>query len=801
MTTGPEEEMQAAGYTPLTPYPGKPGIPWRVQCGTCGGEHALTMYALRAGRPCPNTRPRPRRPERPVPSFITEAVQREQAASKQPPPPDLSPTGIALNVLHDRLLRALEPYPGTAGARWWVECKICAVPLHVTLRALTGGALDDCPHSGYLRETLKAQARKKRTSRAGLPDWVETLREAQPHPEPEDAPPTPETPATAAEQTLARYGFVPWEDYPGNLRAQWRVWCERCLAETTVTLRGILAGQSPCHLFDTPASEEAEKAARSAGFVPEAPYPGLVSAAWTVRCVQCGQLHNYSLTGLREGARCQHRTPGSDYARTLVEEAGFTPEEPYPGGASMRWKLRCTQCGQAHTSASLGAVRGGTRCTHRSPTSADYAAAQVQEAGFTPEGPYPGKASAPWKLRCAQCGQRGTHSLSVVRHGFRCAHISPASADYAVAEVEEAGFTPEEPYPGKASAPWRLRCTRCGRRYAGSLSKARGGFRCAHCAPARAEEAVAEIEEAGFTPVEPYPGKASALWRLRCTRCGRVRTTFTLSAVRDGAECAHRAPITLDFVAAQVEEAGFAPLEPYPGKANTLWKLRCAQCGQQHSRTLSAVRRGFRCVHRNPATAEYVKAALKKAGYVGVDTYPGDIMSAWKKLTCGACGAFRSFLGDEPHRCAHQAPQAGYDRRGTAPRRGPNSACRMVDAEAAQAENGLWDLGYEPLEDYPGVPHAIWRVECRTCRQTVTASLDALRADGCSGCRAQAHSRSLEKELLQAGYAPLEGYPGAIDARWRTQCMTCHEERLVSVPQVRLGQRCDHRRTQKGQES
>lgn len=47
-----EEELRAAGYRPLEPYPGATGAEWTSQCLTCGQTRRPTVKKIRQGRRC-----------------------------------------------------------------------------------------------------------------------------------------------------------------------------------------------------------------------------------------------------------------------------------------------------------------------------------------------------------------------------------------------------------------------------------------------------------------------------------------------------------------------------------------------------------------------------------------------------------------------------------------------------------------------------------------------------------------------------------------------------------------------------
>ncbi|WFB09361.1 hypothetical protein LRS74_21680 [Streptomyces sp. LX-29] len=56
---------------------------------------------------------------------------------------------------------------------------------------------------------------------------------------------------------------------------------------------------------------------------------------------------------------------------------------------------------------------------------------------------------------------------------------------------------------------------------------------------AAAERAEWEIQQAGYEPLDPYPGRVAAPWRSRCTTCGAVGTP-TLARVRRFGGCRHQ---------------------------------------------------------------------------------------------------------------------------------------------------------------------------------------------------------------------------------------------------------------------
>ncbi|MDT3397470.1 hypothetical protein RKE29_12555 [Streptomyces sp. B1866] len=69
-------------------------------------------------------------------------------------------------------------------------------------------------------------------------------------------------------------------------------------------------------------------------------------------------------------------------------------------------------------------------------------------------------------------------------------------------------------------------------------SAARPGWDRRRHPPVTPAEATAEMLEAGYEPIESYPGRASVAWSCRCTTCGAARRV-KLSEARAGQRCHH----------------------------------------------------------------------------------------------------------------------------------------------------------------------------------------------------------------------------------------------------------------------
>lgn len=177
-------------------------------------------------------------------------------------------------------------------------------------------------------------------------------------------------------------------------------------------------------------------------------------------------------------------------------------------------------------------------------------------------------------------------------------------AEQAEAELREFGYEPEEPYPGVAAKPWRVRCTGCGHPRLVRLTLLRKGERCSHRTPPVSEEqAREELKAAGFELVSGWTGRTTTILTLRCVECGETRRRH-LGDVRLGKLCGHRPPaspvLAPEAAAEELRGYGFEPLEPYPGTVGASWRCHCRNrwCRRVRHVTLRDARAGLRCKHQ-----------------------------------------------------------------------------------------------------------------------------------------------------------------------------------------------------------
>lgn len=310
-------------------------------------------------------------------------------------------------------------------------------------------------------------------------------------------------------------------------------------------------------------------------------------------------------------------------AEKVMLEAGLQPQEPYPGN-NQPWRCVCLTCGRSVTPTRANVYsrgRGCKYCAANAPVDSDLARETMLGALLEPVEEYK-TAHSPWKCRCMGCGAVVTPRLSNIQSGFggcaSCANGRSALARRGDPEKAEADMLavllrPLEPYPG-VNKPWRCECLRCGNETRPRLGHIRQGIGgCRRCGRDKTTvkqlgdsvKAVSEMRAAGLEPLEPYRGYNKP-WHAECLRCGdKVRPT--LGSIRTGqlgcrqcgfASTAAKLREDPARAAADMEAAGYTPLEVYPGAAALPWRCIHRPCGGEITTRLSTIRqRGSSCAH------------------------------------------------------------------------------------------------------------------------------------------------------------------------------------------------------------
>ncbi len=373
--------------------------------------------------------------------------------------------------------------------------------------------------------------------------------------------------------------------------------------------------------------EQALKDAAAAGLVPLEPYPGAVRHPWAVECTGDTGPHGFRVTlkdirgGSPQCAQCELDQRTAEAFKDMLA-AGLEPLEDFPGNARAPWLAKCLRCGHECTPR-LDGVRRGVgcpACARNIQISEPEALRRLAAAERYPVEPYPGAASRPWRTACLRCGHQVRNTLSAYHaHPGRCTSCARPriSETEALRTIEDAGLRPLEPYPGKAAKRWKLECRTCGWEMSPTLSSVRCGTGCKRCnhngnPPLTNEQALALIKPfPAIIPLEPYPGSGHAGWLVRCRDCGleRRRSLVNMRTGRRCRACVGLKKVTAEEAVAEMTAAGFTPLEPYPGFANSSWNVKCRD-GHWSMPSVTSVRRGQRCAH-----CEGVQAGLFDRGF------------------------------------------------------------------------------------------------------------------------------------------------------------------------------------------
>lgn len=228
--------------------------------------------------------------------------------------------------------------------------------------------------------------------------------------------------------------------------------------------------------------------------------------------------------------------------------------------------------------------------------------ALAAERGLEPLEPYPGM-TTPWRCRCLKCGRAVSpmvHNLKVGGGCRACGTVVSATkqrgpADVAVADLQAAGFDPLEEFPGVMN-PWTCRCRTCGKTVLKMLNSIRNGVTgCRWCLRlvVDPDEAAEFMRSAGVEPLVPYPGSDKP-WHCRCLRCRREVRPFYGYVRGGGGPCGYCGGRVVEpnEAAELMRTAQLEPLEPYPGSP-VPWKCRCLRCGRTVTPTHSNIKQGI----------------------------------------------------------------------------------------------------------------------------------------------------------------------------------------------------------------
>jgi hypothetical protein len=330
-----------------------------------------------------------------------------------------------------------------------------------------------------------------------------------------------------------------------------------------------------------------------------------------------------------------------------------------------------------------------------------------------------------------------------------------------------------------SQTPLKSECLICGNLITPRLDKVRlRGHQCGYCAGRSGtdKKALEIVKKIGHKPLEPYPG-ALQPWRMKCGGCGKVISPKfnSLQQGRWGCKfCGHskagakRRELSSNFAIQMMRDAGYEPLEPYPG-SNLPWKSRCLKCDALVQPRLGGIKSGQggcrKCGIASSArsrmyTAEQAEKIALKKGLRPLEPYRGSTYK-WncECLRCGKCSSPRfQAIRDGKYGCLW---------------------CAKKIVNPADARKKMLAAKLKPLTSYPGSDKG-WLCECMKCKREVTPTYGSIRAGqgGCKWCKKVAPKIDpmfATQFFLQNQIQPLEPFKNS-HANWKSRCLRCDNQ-------------------------
>jgi hypothetical protein len=428
-----------------------------------------------------------------------------------------------------------------------------------------------------------------------------------------------------AVETMLSAGYQPLDPYV-NSQTHWRSIHLECGREVSPTYGQIKGGNGGCKhcagLYVDPIS--AIEVMRNVGYEPLEPYVNS-SHKWKCRCLFCNRTTTPTYDEARVGSRCKYcakKAVTPEDAVALMRKGGFEPMEEYPGSMEP-WMCRHLQCGEIRFPRYAHVQQGRRACKSCSNQivaetlrmDPDIATAVMRTADLEPLEPYPGSNNSPWRCIHKVCGREVQPRYAAIQQGqggCKPCHQNRLALKYqtppeeALKVMESAGFEPQSTYPGRTHAPWECVHLECGRTSTPTLSNIKNGASCIFCAGKRIDDSDANgvMERAGLKPLEPFPGRKKA-WKCLHVACGREVTPLysTVQSGNGGCIYCSGGRIHPDDATKLFREAGFEPIEPFPG-TDKRWKSKHS-CGREVNPTYSNVYAGGGCKFCSDSSFKY----------------------------------------------------------------------------------------------------------------------------------------------------------------------------------------------------
>ena len=348
------------------------------------------------------------------------------------------------------------------------------------------------------------------------------------------------------------------------------------------------------------------------------------------------------------------------------------------------------------------------------------------------------------------------------------------SHDQASQEMQNAGLTPLEPYPGNKEK-WRCKCNRCGAEVFPSLGSVRtNGGGCRKCGHERSAskrrtpniEVIEFMIASGVEPISEYPG-ANSPWKCRCTKCKR-EVTPRYSNVRKGSSaCVYCAGKKLhpDDAFAFMKLNNLLPLVPYPGSQKA-WSCKCMKCGDIVSPMYGSIQSG--------------QGGCKRCGYeVNSKKQLGDEEDAIEFMTSRGLTPLEPYRGSgKPwlclcSKCGEQVkPTLNSIKSGTG-----CAVCGKRQVVPSKAIELMIQSNLKPLEDFPG-SNKHWKCECLLCGKTVSPKYTDIQSGygGCKYCGGHFIEPESAVQLMKSqGLIPQAPYVNSM-SKWHCKCSTCERD-------------------------
>lgn len=337
-------------------------------------------------------------------------------------------------------------------------------------------------------------------------------------------------------------------------------------------------------------------------------------------------------------------SPPESEALNRISSRGMYPLEPYPGNATIPWKMACIDCG-SERERPLRKWRqlGCQGCSKRMLN--DEVAAILGVGPLRIADSYKSAKAVP--VECQVCGE--TFAADVT--SFKLRGTSPCkfcrgkrlSSAQVKARLDSSPFEAAGPLPDKATQIFLARCRECGgvsEKTIAGITRGNGCRFCAPNAPVDPKDAATLFLSRGLVPVEDFPG-ANKPWRSVCENCGELPApTYSSLLNNEKRKCEYCSgkAVNPDTASKTMLEHGFIPLVEYPGSLNP-WLSKCTSCNRQPTPTYSGVINGKRCGYCFPGGVDFKlpgvlylmgnfeKAALK----IGIQTYSSNRVASHVK--------------------------------------------------------------------------------------------------------------------------------------------------------------------------